>query len=193
MSYPLLQLRPEEHHSVCAAPETRSHKPQKAVSRKTRACRFIQAFYRCSAFLQDVPKLGFILGAVKSKAPSYSCMGTGHFQDLSGLGFCPNVGSQGTNPLTQDTAWSFGDKGGRTALAVLEASWIMFLPLGYKRSEWLGVEGRQQKTHWSSLSSRPEPPCSHQSAGHHMENSSLLGRVSRLLGPSLKAAVPTLC
>lgn len=87
---------------------------------------------------------------MKSKPPTYSCLGTGCFEDTAALqcSVCPNVPSQGSRELTWAGTGSTAplrDRGRTAALAVLEVTQVMLLTSGYKRSEVNGLGWKEEK------------------------------------------------
>lgn len=118
----------------------------------------------------------------------------GSFQDTAALQdlVCPNAPSQVTRQPTRDGTGSTAvlrDRDGTAALAVLEATWIMLLIVGYKRSEVNGL-GWKEEQNMLVLNILP--------AGATMQVSShgaqfLAWKSRQTSQDTLKAVIPTLC
>lgn len=121
MSYPLLQLRPEEHHSVCAAPETRSHKP--ALSHRKRLSAGKQEPAVSSRLSTDVllsyrmsPSWGSSSELLSQKHPLTAVWEQVISRTFQDWGFVPTLDLRGPTHLQRTRRGPSGIKAGKQLL-----------------------------------------------------------------------------
>lgn len=87
---------------------------------------------------------------MKSKPPTYSCLGMGCSEDTAALLdlVCPNGPPQVARQLTWEGTGGTAllrDRGGTAALAVLEVTRVMLLTAGHKRIEVNGLGWKEEQ------------------------------------------------